>query len=110
MSNLQKRTCGEDFWLARKNESKSQVAYAKKYKLPVKRYQKVERDEESLLRLSVPFKPTLGQLCALARKRLGFDLRKTASLLGLSHVTLLKMERDNDPKLVVKWKRLGFKF
>lgn len=106
--NLQFIAYGEFFWLARYREGKTQAQTAKKKKMSLKAYQKLEYYLIPKSPLHSKFKN--GEMCALARRRHGMPLRDTATLLGLSHVTLLKMERENDPKLVVKWKRLGFKF
>ncbi len=55
-------------------------------------------------------KPPLGQRLRLARRRSGRHLRPLARAIGVSHVTLLKMELRADSRLVGFWEKQGFVF
>lgn len=106
--NLQLIGYGEFFWLARYRNGSTQAEVAKKRKMNLKAYQNLEYCLEPKSTIHNKFKE--GELCALARRRHGMPLRATATLLGLSHVTLLLWERESDPRLATKWRKLGFRF
>ena len=105
-------SAGERFWIARRNLNITQQAMAKRFRMGIKIYNRVERDLEDAICV-VPQQPRevlQVHLCALARRRDGRDLREIAELVGVSHVTLLAMERRNDPKLVMAWRAIGYRF
>lgn len=54
--------------------------------------------------------PGLPELLALARRRQGWGLLGTSFKMGVSHTTLLKMEREGDKQLMILWESLGFSF
>lgn len=54
--------------------------------------------------------PPLRQRLRLARRRSRRHLRPLAKALGVSHVTLLLMEKRADARLVAFWKSQGFRF
>jgi hypothetical protein len=57
-----------------------------------------------------PVATTIGDLCALARRRSGLELRGVARIMGVSHVTVLKREENSDPRLAVAWRGRGWRF
>jgi len=54
--------------------------------------------------------PNLPLLLQLARRRAGAGLRGTAARLGVTHPTLLAMERAGAPRLQEWWEKRGFVF
>lgn len=75
-----------------------------------KKYWKIEAG----ILLAEPAPPQLkwsmGDLCALARRRHGKSFRKTAQEIGISHVTLAAWEAKGDDRLVRHWKAMGYLF
>jgi DNA-binding XRE family transcriptional regulator len=55
-------------------------------------------------------KPTRAEMCTLARRRSGLKLEEIAACLGTTHVTILKLERTADPKIVRFWVDEGYNF
>lgn len=105
----------ERLWLARVfGQGVSQDIMAPRAKVSHNRYVDIE-----LGRLPMPpllkgllsgQKPPLGQRLRLARRRSGRQLRPLSRAIGVSHVTLLKMERRADGRLVKFWQSQGFVF
>jgi len=110
--NLKQWTPGEYFWLDRWARQETQAQAAKRWRVSENHYLFVETDREVMGgdKIYPKLTPSPGCLCALARRRHGLGLQKTARLLGTSHVTLLAWERSSDPRLVSAWKRLGYSF
>lgn len=52
--------------------------------------------------------PTFDEALKLARRRYGQGRVRLAHALNTSHVTVWKMERRRDPKLLAFWKAQGF--
>jgi transcriptional regulator with XRE-family HTH domain len=88
--------------------AQTQAQRARKMKISERRYNRIERGLEE--GPTTESEATMGDLCALARRRHGLDLRATAALFGVTHVTLLGWERAGEPRLVAGWKRLGYRF
>lgn len=107
--DLGKRTVGEEHWLCRRAFAHTQAEQGKYFGISEKRYARVERDKESMD--GPPSgKPTLGDLCALARRRHCRPLRSMATRFGISHTELLTRERESDPRLAAAWGRFGYIF
>ena len=54
--------------------------------------------------------PTLGERCALARRRSKLGLAKVAGALGISRVAYLTGERSGAANVVSFWERQGYRF
>jgi DNA-binding XRE family transcriptional regulator len=109
--NLKRWTTGEHFWLARMDDGITQAEAARLEGISEKRYGLIETDRtEPNSGRPLPRPYTVGQLCALARRRHGLSLRATAKLMGVSHVTILLWERDSEPRLAAGWRHLGYRF
>lgn len=113
--NLTVLSKAERLWIVRTFEQGlSQDLAAPKAGLSHRKYVDIELGRAPLTpllkgRLSAR-KPPLGQRLRLARRRSRRGLRPLAAAVGVSHVTLLKMELRADPKLVNFWKSQGFRF
>lgn len=113
--NLTNLTPGERMWLARVfDQGVSQDVMAVRAKISHNRYVDAELGRCEPIPL---FKgmfdgqiPPLQQRLRLARRRSGRQLWSLAAAVGVSHVTLLKMERRADSRLVAFWKTQGFRF
>jgi hypothetical protein len=108
-------TQGERVWIDRVfGQGVSQDVAAPKAGLGHNRYVDVELDRAepppalkgALSARNLP----LQQRLRLARRRSGRQLRPLAKAVGVSHVTLLKMEIRADVQLVLFWKAQGFRF
>ncbi len=113
--NLMDLADHERLWLVRVFEQGvSQDEMAPRTRLSHNHYVAAElgrRDLTPLLRQLYDYRiPPLEQRLRLARKRSGKQLKVLARALGVSHVTLLKMERRADARLVAFWRARGFKF
>lgn len=109
--DLGNRTIAERAWLLRARRGTSQEEMAEKLGVALKTYQRVEQGHAPWSFEYQPrIKPTAGELCALARRRHGLGLRRTAGLLGCTHVTLLARERRSDPALMDAWRGMGYVF
>lgn len=107
--SLGRRTAGEDHWLFRRQTKLTQARVAKIFKISERKYNLWETDREEPSFYRFP-NPSLGELCALARRRQGWKLRRAAKEFGVTHVTLLRWEDDSDPYLVAGWRSLGYRF
>lgn len=107
--DLRRPTPAERLWLWRRTTSLTQADAAARLGVPLRRYQRAEAGENSVQVPRGAPRPTLGDLCALARRRSRLGLRAAAARLGISHVTLLAWERGSDPRLVEGWRVLGFR-
>jgi len=113
VKNLRKRTDGERLWLYRRVNDLTQEEASALFAIPKTTYYRVEIGAAKWpLDFKVPGVNhyTLGDLCALARRRHGKGLHGTADLMGCTHVTLLARENKSDPDLVKAWRRLGYRF
>src|SRR5271166_172699 len=61
-----------------------------------------------LQKITEAAEPTLGQLCALARRRSGRRIGDLAAELGTTRVTYLTWENESDPRLVEWWRDQGY--
>lgn len=102
----------ELFWVWRRRWNLSQDTAATLLGMPRTRYQQIERGsrEERPPANVRTLIPNLTDRLVLARRRCGLGLHPTALAAKTSHVTLLKMEREGDPRLVAFWRRLGYRF
>lgn len=106
---------GERLWLARVfGQGVSQDLMAPKAKISHNHYVSIELGRlpltpllKGLLNARIP---PLQQRLRLARRRSRRHLRPLAKAVGVSHVTLLKMEREANQKLVRFWCGQGFVF
>lgn len=105
--SLNIRTPAENLWLWRRRQDFTKAQAATALCISEYRYSLLESGEGKPKRRITP---TPGDLCALARRRYGLELRGTAELLKMSHVTLLAMERRSDAVLIAEWMKLGYKF
>lgn len=108
--NLKKLDRGEILWCTRKQMGWTQARAANEIGMNLKHFQKIERGEIYASSGIIKMTYSVGVLCSLARRRHGGPLLATAASLGLSHVTLLLWERESDPRLAAKWRKLGFQF
>lgn len=113
--DLRRRTNGEELWLYRRAQARAnggqvtQADAARVMGVCEKQYWKAERD---LVELKAPVRttPTLGDLCALARRRHGKGLAATARKFRVSAPTLLGQEKAGHPALVRAWEAIGYVF
>lgn len=106
---LNVRTPGEELWIWRRAMGFDQAQAGQYFYISEDAYWRAESDIGKKLDPE-PVEPTLGDLCALARRRHGLTMHATARLLGMSHVTLAKRERAGCRELVKAWKGLGYRF
>lgn len=113
MSDLRRRTKGEDLWLWRRCERLTQRAAAGVLGVGRVTLQGMEADalhgapDHAWRQVSRPSKTLL---LALARRRSRLSLSRISSLVGASHVTVLRWEDEGDPRLVTFWEGRGFIF
>lgn len=111
--DLTRLTRGETLWAWRLQNGLTQARAGKRLGISRHRVSAIEtglpggRILATLLR---NFTPTLGTMLALARRRYGLGLLRTAEAIGVSAVTLLAWERRADPRLLTFWARRGFTF
>lgn len=109
--DLTKRTIGEELWIRRRWHGRTQAEAAKTYGVSERRYNLWETDREAPTGWQVhKLVPNHGDLCALARRRSGKDLRRLAKSMKVSHVTVLVWEKSGDGRLVELWKKRGYTF
>lgn len=111
--DLATRTPAEELWLWRRSKGLSQKAAAKALGVGRGRLSRAERDGV----LGAPGggwrpikAPGTDLLLALARRRYGKGLRRTAAEAGISHRTLILWERAGSPDLAAWWERRGWRF
>jgi DNA-binding XRE family transcriptional regulator len=108
---LSKQTDGEKLWVDRTRLKKTQAQSALILGISERTYHSYERDKVEYPWVPPPTTTRSGLLCALARRRDGRPLRQLAKVLKAgSHVTLLKWESQDDPRLVEAWKKQGYIF
>jgi len=111
--DLTDQTFGEQLWLWRRREGIKQVHAAARFGLGRTSYWLRETDQ---IEFELPrwwrygVEPSVGDLCALARRRTGLSLRRTAARMGISHVILLRREAASHPDLRAFWEGRGFRF
>jgi len=108
--HLGKRTNGEAAWLHRMRHNKTQAEMAAELGMSERNYRRFESGEIDVPHDPICYRPTLGELCALARRRHGLGLRATARAVGCAHVTLLAKEDRSDADLVAYWRGHGYRF
>ena len=117
--NLLTWTTGERLWLIRRSLGLTQKAMGKRLGVCERTYWAAERDlgpTGKLVRAVGPKSldkapnPSLGALCALARRRWRRSLAETADLFDISHVTLLLWEHESEPRLRTAWEGFGYRF
>ena len=94
-------TSGERLWLVRRRQDLTLQAMAEQYQVSQWRYTEWEHDRptgEPQPWVAITAL-TVGEQCALARRRSGWPLRRVARATGLSHVTVLKWERATEETL-----------
>lgn len=110
--DLSTTTIGERLWILRRRRFLTQKEEAAMRGLGQNRYTDMELDRVEgpppgcRLRLDLPEK------MRLARRRVGprLGLRALGRLLGVSHMTFLKWEREGSGKLRTFWEKKGFTF
>jgi DNA-binding XRE family transcriptional regulator len=112
---LGRRTPGEKLWLARRAAGKTSYEAAALAGVGRNAYREAERDENPApaplkTGLKPVSRPSLALLLALARRRSGLGLDRTAKVLSISRMTVLAAERRGDPALVRFWEKRGFRF
>jgi DNA-binding XRE family transcriptional regulator len=111
--DLRKRTKGEELWLWRRDKGLTCAGAAEKLGVGRTTYWRMEVD-----RIDPPpqwkwvpvQEPKYVLLLALARRRAGLGLYKTARKYGVSHVILLQEERSGSRNLIAFWQGRGFRF
>jgi len=111
--HLKDRTKGEELWLWRHAAGLTQRAAARRLGVGRVTLQGMERDAlrdapDRAWRLVS--KPSRTLLLALARRRSRLSLSRISSLVGASHVTVLRWEDEGDPRLATFWEGRGFIF
>lgn len=102
---------GELLWVHRRRLGLTQYKMARKLCVGRNKYKAWELDHEDCAIGGLTLKPTLYEKLGLARRRLGYGLWPIAEKLGCSHMTLLKLEREQHPRLQGFYeKRWGFTF
>lgn len=107
--DLTRRTPGEELFLWRRRHRLNQAEAAKKLRTIFAAYKEAELDHGNL-GLIRHVSPSAGDLCRLARRRSGLELRAAAGEIGTSHRWLLHRERADDPRLVAWWVGRGYQF
>jgi transcriptional regulator with XRE-family HTH domain len=95
MIKLGDLTRGERVRTFRRRNEITQESFAARYNVPTKYVSEWERGDRD----DIPHIPSLGKLtpgeaCYTARQRSGMTVKQVAKLLGVSRITLLKMEAD----------------
>lgn len=114
--DLNVRTRGEELWLWRRSRGLTAATGAERVGVGRTTMWKMEADQMSApiqhprWGLARVRRPPLCLLLALARRRAGLGLYRTAKRAGISHVSLLERERSGSPELVTFWKDWGFSF
>ncbi len=111
--DLTDRTAAEALWLTRRRlvtrtGACTQADAARLHGVSERHYRKAEAGLVTLKGKTLD--PTIGDLCALARRRYGRGLDRTAEIAGCSKVTLIKHEWQGSPWLVKFWERKEFTF
>jgi DNA-binding XRE family transcriptional regulator len=107
---LAQRSAAENVWLDRRRRGLTQSAYAAAVGIGRTLLSDIERDSYPPVFNYKPVVPTLGDLCALARRRSEVKLSRLERLLGVSKVTILAYERRGDKALAAFWRGRGFRF
>lgn len=111
--NLAERTPAEELWLSRKAIGRTQGGQAAWLGVSRSSLQDSERNGPvpMLLGLWQPVSgPDLPLLLALARRRSGLGLTGVARRAGVSRVTVLAWEKNEDRRLLEFWAGRGFTF
>src|ERR1700720_1199823 len=89
-------TTAETLWLWRRGKILTQTQAAAALGVPAGRYQAAEAGRSNGGAVDCP-EPSLGDLCALARRRRGLGLVGTARAARVSKITLISREMRGDP-------------
>lgn len=130
--DLSQRTPSEELWLWRRRQvspsgrtrsrvgsGMSQAEAAQVLGVSSQRYHDAEagrlpeRDIRTMLadlNTGENIEPTPSDLCALARRRMGWTLTVAQQALGMSRVTFLERERAGSNDIIALWQREGFRF
>ena len=95
-----KPTSGEKFKAKRRRDKLSQEELAKKIKVDRNTIKFWEDDGPVIPYVNI--KLTEGELYFILRERLGLPLKKAADLMGISHVTLIKLEKLKGGQKILK--------
>lgn len=105
--------------LGRSGSAMSQDEAARALGITVKTYRTLELggsaslsavDVRAMSAALGPLRPTVGELCVIARRRSGMSLSAVVELSGVSRPWYLRLERNGDPSVVEMWESKGFKF
>lgn len=109
--DLRRTTVAEDVWLWRYRKGWSQAQAANALHMSRTHYQLLESGRAAR-RTFCPSRGTrcTGEACALARRRSGLGLTKTATLYGVSRPTLINHEAKSLETLRQFWEKRGFTF
>lgn len=110
--NLFDVTRGERLWMWRMRVPLTEGDAAKNLGVPLTQYRAMEQDDPELAFWNFPpMAPVRGDLCRLARRRMGWDLDEAAKQLGYSPTGQLEVAESNDDFLLLrKWVERGFRF
>jgi len=93
-------TMGEKFKAQRRREGMSHAECAKDLKVPCSVIKHWEDDLPSIPEVTIDM--TAGELYYVLRERLGLPLKKAAKLMNISHITLIKLEKQEGGHEVLK--------
>lgn len=108
MRALEPKTPAEHLWTQRRAAGLGIHAAARALGMGHTTYWRCERGEHPIPALRGPLaraKPGLHVLLALARRRSGLGLAGVAAALKVSRVTVLKWERETDPRIIEFWSK-----
>ena len=88
---------GETLTILRRRESNTQTDFAASSYVSQMTVSLWESDAIKFPGDIEKIKLTQGEECYLLRRRLGLNLKETARKIGVSHVTLIKWEKENPP-------------
>jgi DNA-binding XRE family transcriptional regulator len=107
--NLRILSPGEQLWAWRRAAGHSQAVAAGLLGVCRTTLWRAEADVATAVQ-GIPPVSAAGVALPLARRRQGWGLEGTACRVGVSHVTLLRMEREGDRRLREFWVGRGFIF
>lgn len=94
---------GEALWLYRKRRKLSVTQAAMLFNVSRSTYLACENNNAGLVGKTIL--PNTPELLRALRRRSGMHRDALASMLGVSHVTWLKWEREADPRIVAFWEK-----
>ena len=106
-------TKGERFWLARRRSDENTDQCSRRLKVSEDKISAWEngRDVENCPSVVLHARLSIGEALAFARRRKGWKIKETARRMRVSHVTLIKWEKDRNStqdQAVAFWDRKGW--